>query len=81
MSISLRRPRVQSVPAVIETLSDIDARRRATAFISCEESIAFICKSALLHLVRLVRSDESRVKKKSHLFLSFAGTLHAVSAV
>lgn len=57
MSVSLRGPRVQSVPAVIETLSDIDARRRGAAFIPCEESIAFICKSALLHLVRLVRSD------------------------
>lgn len=57
MSVSLRRPRVQSAPAVIETLSDIDARRRAAAFISCEESISFNCEGALLHLVRLVRSD------------------------
>lgn len=45
--------RAQSVSAVTETLSDIDARERAAAFISCKESIAFISESTLFPLVQL----------------------------
>lgn len=67
MSVSLRRPRVQRVPAVIEALSDIDARRRAAAFISCEQPVAFICECALL---QLVPSDNRGFKGKKITFFS-----------
>lgn len=44
--------RAQSVSAVTETLSDIDARERAAAFTSCKKSIAFISESTLFPLVQ-----------------------------
>lgn len=42
---------VQSVSAVTETLSDIDGYERATAFISCKTSIAFISEGTFMQLI------------------------------
>lgn len=46
----LQTAHAQSVSAVTETLSDIDGYERATAFISCKKSIAFISEGTFMQL-------------------------------